>query len=58
MLLTRKLTLAIAVGVAVVLGLSGYLQTRREALLFNRDNARDHHAVSYTHLTLPTKRIV
>jgi signal transduction histidine kinase len=42
MKLTRKLTLALALSVLLVLALGGYLQTRREVALFNRDSSRDH----------------
>jgi signal transduction histidine kinase len=46
MQLTRKLTLAIASGVAFVLAVSGALQTRREIAQFERDSTRDHQVLA------------
>ena len=46
MQLTRKLTFAIASGVALVLALSGALQTRREVAQFERDSKRDHQVLA------------
>ena len=46
MQLTRKLTFAIASGVALVLAVSGALQTRREIAQFERDSTRDHQVLA------------
>ncbi len=45
MQLTRKLTLALGMAVSLVLLVAGIAQVRRELRLFQRDTARDHHAL-------------
>jgi signal transduction histidine kinase len=48
MKLTRKLTLAIALGVVAVLVIAGIFRVRREVELFESDMSLDHHTVSTT----------
>lgn len=46
MKLTRKLTLALALGVIFVVAIAGSIQVFRELRLFNDDTKRDHHALA------------
>ncbi|WP_437732779.1 sensor histidine kinase [Sorangium sp. So ce1335] len=46
MKLARKLTLALVLGVFLVLALSAYAQIRREARIFENDVQRDHHTMA------------